>query len=124
MDSQTDKKIQTTVRTAFKDCTVLTIAHRLETIADYDRIVVMDAGRVAEFGVPFNLLQNKDGIFSSLVNALGPEVRAAFVATMRQRTESLGAGHELQGELSKTTDALNVGSTNTNIEHLEISQSP
>ncbi|CAE7687413.1 ABCC1 [Symbiodinium microadriaticum] len=90
VDTATDKKIQATVRTAFQDCTVLTIAHRLETIADYDRIVVMDAGRVAEYGVPFDLLRkNEEGIFSSLVNSLGPEVRTAFIDTMRRRAVSL-----------------------------------
>ena len=98
MDTATDKKIQATVRSAFSECTVLTIAHRLETIADYDRIVVMDAGRVAEFGIPFELLQhNDDGIFASLVNALGPEVRTAFVETMRKRAESLDS---TKGEIS------------------------
>lgn len=89
MDSQTDKKIQNSVRTAFRDCTVLTIAHRLDTIADYDRVVVMDAGQVSEFGVPYDLMQNESGIFASLVNALGPEVRDFFICTMRRRADSI-----------------------------------
>ena len=53
----TDALIQRTIRTAFRQCTVLTIAHRLDTIADYDRVMVLDAGRVAEFDVPAKLLQ-------------------------------------------------------------------
>lgn len=78
MDSSTDKKIQDTIREAFKDCTILTIAHRLETIADYDRIVVMDAGHVAEYASPHQLLQKNDGLFRGLVDQLGPDMRASF----------------------------------------------
>ena len=57
VDTATDALIQRTIRTAFRQCTVLTIAHRLDTIADYDRVMVLDAGRVAEFDAPAKLLQ-------------------------------------------------------------------
>lgn len=57
VDSSTDQLIQSTIRTAFKDCTVLTIAHRLNTIIDSDRIMVLDAGRLAEFDSPATLLK-------------------------------------------------------------------
>jgi len=57
VDTATDTLIQRTIRTAFRQCTVLTIAHRLDTIADYDRVMVMAAGRVAEFDVPAKLLE-------------------------------------------------------------------
>jgi ABC-type multidrug transport system fused ATPase/permease subunit len=57
VDTATDALIQRTIRTAFRQCTVLTIAHRLDTIADYDRVVVLDAGRVVEFDAPAKLLQ-------------------------------------------------------------------
>ncbi len=57
VDTATDALIQRTIRTAFRQCTVLTIAHRLDTIADYDRVMVLAAGRVAEFDVPANLLK-------------------------------------------------------------------
>ena len=57
VDSSTDQLIQSTIRTAFKDCTVLTIAHRLNTIIDSDRIMVLDAGQLVEFGSPAALLQ-------------------------------------------------------------------
>ena len=53
----TDALIQRTIRTAFRQCTVLTIAHRLDTIADYDRVMVLDAGMVVEFDVPAKLLE-------------------------------------------------------------------
>ncbi|KAJ1661797.1 ATP-binding cassette glutathione S-conjugate transporter ycf1, partial [Coemansia sp. RSA 1646] len=52
----------------FKDCTVLTIAHRLETIMGSDRIIVMDKGTVAEFGTPKELIE-KGGYFAELVKA-------------------------------------------------------
>ena len=64
----------------------MTIAHRLETIADYDRIVVMNAGQVAEYASAHDLLQHKEGLFRGLVDQLGPEVRASF-----EKTTSLAA---------------------------------
>lgn len=57
VDNATDNLIQSTIRTAFKDCTVLTIAHRLHTIIDSDRIMVLDAGQLMEFDSPDNLLK-------------------------------------------------------------------
>ncbi|CAG9577085.1 unnamed protein product [Danaus chrysippus] len=56
VDTETDKHIQRTIRTKFADSTVLTIAHRLNTVMDYDRVIVMDKGRVVESGHPYELL--------------------------------------------------------------------
>ena len=71
IDYQTDAIIQRTIRTAFGDsgCTVITIAHRLRTVMDADKIVVMDAGSVAEVGSPSELLSNSAGMFTALVAA-------------------------------------------------------
>ncbi|KAJ2063012.1 ABC transporter C member 13 [Coemansia sp. S146] len=66
VDLETDKSIQELIRKEFSDCTVLTIAHRLDTIMNSDRIVVMDKGTVAEIGTPQELLA-KDGMFAQLV---------------------------------------------------------
>lgn len=66
VDVQTDKIIQETIRSEFKDKTILTIAHRLDTIMDSDRILVLDRGEVREFDSPANLLKNTEGIFYSL----------------------------------------------------------
>ena len=66
MDSDTDKLIQQTLRSVFHDCTILTIAHRLHTIIDYDWIMVLDQGRVVEFDTPAELIQKEGGIFQSL----------------------------------------------------------
>jgi ATP-binding cassette subfamily C (CFTR/MRP) protein 4 len=67
IDLETDELIQLTIRRRFKECTVLTIAHRVNTVMDSDKILVMDSGRVAEFGEPQQLLQDTDGMFYSLV---------------------------------------------------------
>ena len=56
VDMATDKIIQATIRRKFTNCTILTIAHRLDTIIDSDLVVVMDAGRCAEIGAPLELL--------------------------------------------------------------------
>ncbi|KAJ2519633.1 hypothetical protein H4217_002565 [Coemansia sp. RSA 1939] len=68
VDLETDKEMQRLFRSKFKHCTVLTIAHRLETIMSSDKIIVMDKGRVVEFGPPKELIK-QDGHFSELVKA-------------------------------------------------------
>ena len=68
--------LQATIREKFADCTVLTIAHRLNTIMDSDRILVMDAGEIAEFDEPHLLMQREDSIFLSIVNQTGPATTA------------------------------------------------
>eukprot|EP00981_Chlorochromonas_danica_P011662 scaffold4203_cov166-Ochromonas_danica.AAC.8 len=71
VDFETDRVIQETIRSEFSDqgATVLTIAHRLRTIMDADKIVVMSNGQVREFAPPWKLLQNPDSLFSQLVSA-------------------------------------------------------
>lgn len=72
VDPQTDALIQTTIRNKFRQCTVLTIAHRLHTVMDSDKVLVMDAGRAVEFGSPFELLtQSKTHIFYGMVKQTG-----------------------------------------------------
>uniref|UniRef100_A0A1B6EGY9 ABC-type glutathione-S-conjugate transporter n=1 Tax=Clastoptera arizonana TaxID=38151 RepID=A0A1B6EGY9_9HEMI len=66
VDLETDDLIQRTIRTEFKDCTVLTIAHRLNTIMDSDRVVVLDKGAIVEYDSPPNLLKNRSSIFFSM----------------------------------------------------------
>ena len=74
VDYKTDQLIQETIRTKFKHCTVMTIAHRLNTIIDYDRVLVLENGRVVEYDKPDVLLQNKEGHFSRLYNCYGDNV--------------------------------------------------
>ena len=66
VDLETDDLIQATIRKEFADCTVLTIAHRLNTILDYDRIMVLDRGLIKEFDSPQALLGDKSSIFHSM----------------------------------------------------------
>ncbi|NXA48635.1 MRP3 protein, partial [Nothocercus julius] len=70
IDLETDDFIQMTIRTQFEDCTVLTIAHRLNTIMDYTRVLVLDKGAIAEFDTPANLIASK-GIFYSMAKDAG-----------------------------------------------------
>uniref|UniRef100_A0A182M7J9 GPI ethanolamine phosphate transferase 1 n=1 Tax=Anopheles culicifacies TaxID=139723 RepID=A0A182M7J9_9DIPT len=72
VDPQTDALIQKTIREKFKHCTVLTVAHRLHTVMDSDRILVMDAGEAREFDVPHVLLQQDGSILREMVEATGP----------------------------------------------------
>lgn len=71
IDVGTDELIQKTIRTEFKDCTVLTIAHRLNTILDYDRIIVLDKGKLTELDTPDALLQNHNSIFYGMCKDAG-----------------------------------------------------
>ncbi|XP_068682854.1 ATP-binding cassette sub-family C member 4-like [Montipora foliosa] len=67
VDYRTDRLIQEVIHSRFEDSTVLTIAHRLNTIMEYDKVLVMDQGRVVEFDNPRVLLQKNNGHFSRLV---------------------------------------------------------
>ncbi|KAJ4437620.1 Multidrug resistance-associated protein 4, partial [Periplaneta americana] len=68
---RTDTLIQMTIRKKFVNCTVLTIAHRLHTVMDSDKVLVMDAGTMVEFDHPHLLLQNKDGFLYNMVQQTG-----------------------------------------------------
>lgn len=71
VDIETDQMLQTTLRSnMFKDRTIITIAHRINTILDSDRIVVLDHGHVAEFDTPAALVRQK-GLFYELVKESG-----------------------------------------------------
>ena len=71
VDLETDDLIQATIRTEFADSTILTIAHRINTIMDSDKVVVMDEGKVMECDSPQNLLMNENSVFYSMAKEAG-----------------------------------------------------
>ena len=75
VDFKTDHLIQEVIRHKFKDSTVLTIAHRLNTIMDYDKVLVLDGGRVVEFDNPDVLIRN-DGLFAEMVKSHNQSVKS------------------------------------------------
>ncbi|XP_055282538.1 ATP-binding cassette sub-family C member 4 isoform X2 [Moschus berezovskii] len=84
VDPRTDELIQKKIREKFAHCTVLTIAHRLNTIIDSDRIMVLDSGRLKEYDEPYVLLQNRDSLFYKMVQQLGKAEAAALTETAKQ----------------------------------------
>lgn len=66
IDYLTDRMIQNVIRKEMTECTVLTIAHRLDTVLEYDRIMVLEKGEIVEFDQPDVLLQKRDGFLSEL----------------------------------------------------------
>nr|XP_020639200.1 multidrug resistance-associated protein 4 isoform X1 [Pogona vitticeps] len=84
VDPRTDELIQKTIREKFAQCTVLTIAHRLNTIIDSDRIMVLDAGRLKEYDEPYILLQEKESLFYKMVQQVGKAEAASIMETAKQ----------------------------------------
>lgn len=95
LDAQTDLMIQEAIKTNFGELTMLTIAHRLNTIIESDRVLVMDAGRLVEFDEPITLLQNKEGIFRNLVDQTGPAAsQKLFEVAQKAHDERVASGYE------------------------------
>jgi len=98
VDPETDEIIQRAIRDKFSTCTVLTIAHRLHTVMDSDRMIVLDAGRLIEFDEPIKLLNDPNSSLSQLVQQTGKEEAhklmqiAKMAATKRKLEETHLAG--------------------------------
>lgn len=94
VDMETDDKIQATIASGFKGKTLLCIAHRLRTIIGYDRICVMDQGRIAELDTPLNLWKMDGGIFKGMCERSG--IRAEDIRGAREELKTAEMG-EKQG---------------------------
>jgi ATP-binding cassette, subfamily C (CFTR/MRP), member 1 len=68
VDGETDKLMQALIRSEFRDHTVITVAHRLETIMDSDVVLVLDGGKLVEAGPPTELAAKEGGKFRSLIH--------------------------------------------------------
>jgi ABC-type multidrug transport system fused ATPase/permease subunit len=82
VDQVTDQFIQTQIRTHFKHITVITIAHRLQTVLDNDLIIVMHQGQAAEVSTPQELIQTPTSLFAEMVRASGPEQAQILTAAI------------------------------------------
>eukprot|EP01061_Rhynchopus_euleeides_P034018 TRINITY_DN576_c0_g2_i2.p1 TRINITY_DN576_c0_g2~~TRINITY_DN576_c0_g2_i2.p1 ORF type:complete len:1346 (+),score=493.74 TRINITY_DN576_c0_g2_i2:2-4039(+) len=83
VDPETDLVVQETVKRQFKDCTVITIAHRLHTVIESDRILVLARGQVMAYGDPHDLLQDDDGILTNFVEQTGDDTAASLRESAR-----------------------------------------
>lgn len=92
MDRRTDELLQDTLHRSFASGTILAVAHRLETVIDYDLILVLGNGKVLEFGSPAELLRLPEGAFASMVADTGEATcqtlhqRAMAMESMRKKT--------------------------------------
>lgn len=80
VDTVTDGKVQSVIRSHLGGRTLVTIAHRLNTVIDADQVVVLEAGKVAEAGAPASLLSRPEGALTQLAKQLGSAVEAALRA--------------------------------------------
>lgn len=83
-DSETDNLIQQTIRRQFAECTVITIAHRLNTVMDSDKVLVVDAGEIVEFDHPYHLIQKTNGYFKGLLDQTGSETSTALTLVTKE----------------------------------------
>lgn len=83
VDFDTDHQIQQTIRSEFNNSSLLCIAHRIRTVIDYDRILVLDHGEIKEFDTPYNLITKEDGVFHQMCERSGEYAELLAVATAK-----------------------------------------
>ena len=97
VDHAADERIQRAIRTTMRSTTLLTIAHRLQTVLDYDAIICMRAGRCIEAGAPHELLQAPDSALSAVVSSLGAETADRLRAIAKRAAAEKGLCSWLTG---------------------------
>jgi ATP-binding cassette subfamily C (CFTR/MRP) protein 4 len=114
VDPRTDNLIQKTIRTEFKECTVITIAHQTQTIIDSDRIGVMSNGKILEIDSPKNLLSNPESAFYGIVQE--SKDRSALMKEAGARFNTISSTEHALGEEQVKPDKMH-------IEHVVLSTS-
>jgi len=99
IDEMTDHLIQKMIRTEFLNTTVVTIAHRLNTIIQYDKIMVLDHGKIVEFDSPIKLFDHEESYFSSLIKEQGKDFEKRMKYLAKHRDEIIEKGGLSEAEL-------------------------
>ncbi|XP_073003248.1 ABC transporter C family member 2-like [Typha latifolia] len=134
VDVRTDALIQKTIREEFKSCTMLVIAHRLNTVIDCDRLLLLSVGQVLEFDTPENLLTNEESAFSKMVQSTGVtnaqylrslvfeegERRRSREETRRQDGQKIWLASSRWAAAAQLALASNLTSSENGIQQLEI----
>ena len=89
IDFATDAKIQATIREEFGGSLLLTVAHRLRTVIDYDRLIVLDKGELVEFDTPLNLIRKEGGIFRGMCLKSGTFAELEAAAKAKAEADEL-----------------------------------
>lgn len=110
VSQETDAQIQQTLREEMGHCTVLTVAHRLHTVVQCDRIIVMERGQVAEMGRPAELLE-RGGMFTDLVNETGASTAAhlKYLASVPREGTTNASDNKRDTKASAVRDGIGVG---------------
>ncbi|CAG2179445.1 unnamed protein product, partial [Oppiella nova] len=111
VDHRTDALIQTAIREKFANCTVITMAHRLNTIIDADKVMVsvLDAGEVIEYEMPYILLQSNDALFTKLVTQTGKHMTITLKQMAKQyysHKMNVNLVEEREGEDNEITEPI------------------
>ena len=111
LDFDTDELVQKVIRASFKNHTVIAIAHRLQTIVDYDNVAVVSDGLLAEYGPPQSLLSNEQSLFAKLYKVSAGHTKAEIVKGkqsvrhQRQRSRKIQRGQSLHLPPPPSTDS-------------------
>ena len=115
LDDATDAEVQRLLRDEFGGRTI-TVAHRLQTVVDYDAILVMAAGRLVEHGAPHDLLGRKESALSALADALGDDAALSLRAQASKAAEVKAAAATAEIEVDASRAAPDAAKTRVDVE--------